>query len=103
MAFAEPMKCVKLFRETTMSIEMPNTSVEGGNIMVNGRADWSLGYSSADGKGALLVAIEAKKRPEFLKGEATFNINEVGGLRMVFSFMVAVMETAMKSTPNATP
>lgn len=32
-----------------------------------------------------------------------FDINRTGGLKMVFSFIVTMMETAMKSTPNASP
>jgi len=145
------MNPVKLFTESSLSIEMGNKSVPNGKIMVTGRADWALGYSTPGDEGTLLVAMEAKQRSEFSKGEAQliaylailrenrrrarktniitqgfysdgtrfvfiyitadgiieesdiFNIDKKEGLRMIFSFIVAMMETAMKSTPNATP
>jgi hypothetical protein len=148
---AEPTKPVKLFTESSLSIEMGNKSVPNGKILVTGRADWALGYNNPGDEGTLLVAMEAKQRSEFSKGEAqliaylailrenrrramktnittqgfysdgtrfaficitadgtveesdAFNINRTGGLKMVFSFIVTMMETAMKSTPNATP
>jgi hypothetical protein len=68
--FAEPAKRVSLFTETMMSVEVPDKSVPGGKTLVCGRADWSLGYSSLGSEGALLIAMEAKKREEFSKGEA---------------------------------
>jgi hypothetical protein len=134
-----------------MSIEVLDKSVPCGKILVCGRADWSLGYSSLGSEGALLVAMEAKRREEFSRGEAQliaylailrehrrragkinvvtqgfysdgtrfafvcitadgtieqssiFDTNDIGGLQTVFSFIVAMIETAMKSTPNATP
>lgn len=151
MQAAEPMNPVKLFTESSLSIEIGNKSVPNGKIVVTGRADWALGYSTPGDEGTLLVAMEAKQRSEFSKGEAqliaylailrenrrrarktniitqgfysdgtrfvfiyitaegiieesdSFNIDKKEGLRMVFSFIVAMMETAMKSTPNATP
>jgi hypothetical protein len=151
MPAVEPMNPVKLFTESSLSIEMGNKSVPNGKIVVTGRADWALGYSTPGDEGTLLVAMDAKQRSEFSKGEAqliaylailrenrqrarktniitqgfysdgtrfvfiyitaegiikesdSFNIDKKEGLRMVFSFIVAIMETAMKSTPNATP
>jgi hypothetical protein len=145
-----PTKPVKLFPEPTVSVEIQNRSV-GKKFLVSGRADWALGYSSVGDDGALLIAIEAKQRSDFSRGEAQliaylailrenrrrtrktnvitqgfysdgarfafigitadgtieqssiFDIDEKGGLRMVFSFIVTMMETAMKNTPNATP
>jgi hypothetical protein len=43
---------------------------KNGEFLVTGRADWALGYSNAGDEGTLLVAIEAKQRSEFSKGEA---------------------------------
>jgi hypothetical protein len=151
MPAAEPMKRVKLFPESSLSIEMRNKLITNGKILVTGRAGWALGYSSAGDKGTLLVAMEAKQRSEFSRGEAQliaylailrehrlrarktniitqgfysdgmrfaficitadgiieksaiFEINFARDLKMVFNFIVTMMETAMKSTPNATP
>jgi len=148
---AEPMKHVKLFPESSLSAEISNKLVPNGKILVTGRADWTLGYGTAGDEGALLIAMEAKQRSEFSKGEAQliaylailrenrvrakktnlitqgfysdgarfaficitadgiiqesaiFNIDHVWDLKMVFNFIVTMMETAMKSTPNATP
>lgn len=145
------MKPVKLFTETTLSVEIGNNSVPNGKIIVTGRADWTLGYNNPGDEGTLFVAMEAKQRSEFSKGEAqliaylailrenrlrarktntttqgfysdgtrfvfvcikadgvieesdTFDIGRTGGLKMVFSFIISMMETAMKSTPNTTP
>ena len=151
MLAAEPMKRVKLFPESSLSVEMPNKLVPNGKILVTGRADWALGYGTAGDEGTLLIAMEAKQRSEFSKGEAQliaylailrenrlrarktniitqgfysdgtrfaficitadgiieksaiFNIDLARDLKMVFNFIVTMMETAMKSTPNATP
>jgi len=144
----EPMKRVTLFPEFSLSVQMDNMN---GKFLVAGRADWALGYSNAGDEGALLIAIEAKQRSEFSKGEAQliaylailresrlrakktniitqgfysdgerfaficitanggieqspiFNINWEEDLKIVFNFIVTMMETAMKSTPNASP
>lgn len=136
---------MKIYPESTISVEVPNGSVPNGKIRVSVRADWTIGSSSKDGDNALLVAIEAKKQSAFglgylavlrenrrKAGEAnivaqgfysdglhyefrcikedgtvlrssTFNIIDETGLKMVFSFTGAMLETAMKSTPTATP
>ena len=70
MLAVELMKRVKLFPESSLSVEMPNKLVPNGKILVTGRADWALGYSTAGDEGTLLIAIEAKQRSEFSKGEA---------------------------------
>jgi hypothetical protein len=75
---AEPMKRVKLFPESSLSIEIHNELVQNSKILVTGRADWSLeystagkmGYSTAGDEGNLLIAIEAKQESEFSKGKA---------------------------------
>ena len=151
MPAAEPIKRVKLFPEASLSIEMRNKLIPNGKILVTGLADWALGYSTAGDEGTLLVAIEAKQRSEFSKGEAQliaylailrehrlrarktniitqgfysdgmrfaficitadgiieksaiFEINFARELKIVFNFIVTMMETAMKSTPNVTP
>jgi len=151
MPAAEPMKRVKLFPESSLSIQMRNKLVPNGKILVTGRADWPMGYSTAGDEGTLLVAMEAKQRSEFSKGEAqliaylailrehrlrarktniitqgfysdgmrftficitadgiieksaTFEINFERDLKIVFNFIVTMMETAMKSTLNASP
>jgi hypothetical protein len=148
---AESMQHVMLFPEASMSVEMPNKSIPDGRFLVTGRVDWALGYSTAGDEGALLIAMVAKQRSEFGKGEAqliaylailrenrlrakkvnittqgfysdgsrfaficitadgnierssTFDIDFGRDLKMVFNFIVTIMETAMKSTPNATP
>jgi hypothetical protein len=147
----EPMKRVKLFPESSLSVKMRNKLVPNGRILVTGRADWALGYSTAGDEGTLLIAIEAKQRSEFSKGEAQliaylailrenrlrarktniitqgfysdgsrfaficiiadgtierspiFDIEFERDLRIAFNFIVTMMETAMKSTPNVTP
>jgi hypothetical protein len=146
-----PKKPIKLYPESTISVEVPNLSVPNSRFLVSGRADWAMGYSSKDEDGALLVAVEAKQRSEFSTGESqlitylailrenrrragktniitqgfysdgtrfgfvcikdsgaivqspTWDTQAGGGLRMVFSFIVAMLETALKSTPTATP
>lgn len=153
MLASEPVKRVKLFPESSLSIEMPSKLVPNCKILVTGRADWAMGYSTARNKdkGTLLVAIEMKRRSEFSKGEAQliaylailrenrlrakktniitqgfysdgtrfafiyiaadgiirqstiFNTNRERDLKLVFNFIITMMETAMKSTPNATP
>jgi hypothetical protein len=151
MLAAEPMKRVRLFPESSLSVEMPNKLVPNGKILVTGRADWTLGYGTARDEGTLLIAMEAKQRSEFSKGEAQliaylailrenrlrakktniitqgfysdgarfafiyitadgiieksaiFDINLARDLKIVFNFIVTMMETAMKRTPNATP
>jgi len=130
---------------------MRNKSVPDGKFLVTGRADWALGYGKAGDEGTLPIAIEARQRSEFSKGEtqliaylailrenrlrakktniitqgfysdssrfafiritaggtieqsSIFNIDFERDLKMVFNFIVTMMETAMKSTPNATP
>lgn len=142
---------IKLYPESTISVEIPNPSIPNSKFLVSGRADWALGYSSKDEDGALLVAVEAKQRSEFGAGESqliaylailrekrlkagktniitqgfysdgtrfgfvyikddgtivqspTWDIRAAGGLRMVFSFIVAMLETALKSTPTSAP
>ncbi|MCJ1475906.1 hypothetical protein MMC13_004570 [Lambiella insularis] len=146
-----PRKPIKLYPESTISVEVPNRSVPNSRFLVSGRADWAMGYSLKDEDGALLVAVEAKQRSEFSTGESqlitylailrenrrragktniitqgfysdgtrfgfvcikdsgaivqspTWDTQAVGGLSMVFSFIVAMLETALKSTPTATP
>jgi hypothetical protein len=49
---------------------MPNKLVPNGKILVTARADWALGYDTAGDEGTLLIAMEAKQRSEFSKGEA---------------------------------
>ena len=151
MLAAELLKHVKLFPEASLSVEMRNKSVPDGKFLVTGRADWALGYGKAGDEGTLPIAIEARQRSEFSKGEtqliaylailrenrlrakktniitqgfysdssrfafiritaggtieqsSIFNIDFERDLKMVFNFIVTMMETAMKSTPNATP
>ena len=146
-----PRKPIKLYTESTISVEVPSRSAPNKKLLVTGRADWAVGYSSKDEDGALLVALEAKQRSEFSSGESqliaylailrenrrkagktniitqglysdgvrfafvyidndgtivqspTWDIEAEGGLSMVFSFIVAMLETALKSTPTATP
>jgi hypothetical protein len=146
-----PQKPIKLYPESTISVEIPNRSVPKSKFLVSGRADWTMGYSSKNEDGALLVAVEAKQRSEFGAGESqliaylailrenrrragktniitqgfysdgtrfgfvcikddgtimqspTWDTRAPGGLGMVFSFIVAMLETALKSTPNASP
>ena len=57
-----PKKHVKLYSESTISVEIPDRSSPNSKFLVSGRADWALGYSSKDEDGALLVAVEAKQR-----------------------------------------
>lgn len=151
MPALEPIKRVKLFPESSLSVEMRNKLVPNGRFLVTGQADWALGYSTARDEGTLLIAIEAKQRSEFSRGEAQliaylailrenrlrakktniitqgfysdgsrfafiritadgtierssiFNIDFEGDLKISFNFIVTMMETAMKSTPNVTP
>jgi len=151
MPAAEPIKRIKLFPESSLSIEMRNKLIPHGKILVTGRADWAMGYSTVGDEGTLLIAMEAKQRSEFSRGEAQliaylailrenrlrarktnimtqgfyrdgtrfafihitadgiieksaiFEINFARDLKMVFNFIVTMMETAMKSTPNASP
>jgi hypothetical protein len=146
---AEPTRRVRLFPEASLSIEMCDPFVPHRKILVTGRADWAFGYSKDGDDGALLVAIEAKQRSEFSKGESQliaylailrenrlrakktniitqgfysdgsryafmcitangtinrsriFDIGLAGDLKMIFNFILTLMETAMKSTPNA--
>lgn len=150
-ANTQPLKHVKLFPEASISIEMCNESVPNSKFLVTGRADRALGYGTAGDEGTLLVAMEAKQRSEFSKGETQliaylailrenrlrmrktnvvtqgfysdgsrfaficitadgtiersliFDIEYEKGLKTVFNFIVTMMDTAMKSTPNATP
>ena len=146
-----PKKRIKLYPESTISVEVPDRSTPHSKFLISGRADWAMGYSSKNGDGALLVAVEAKKRSEFSSGEAqlitylailrenrrkagktniitqgffsdgirfgficikdngvvlhspTCDTEARGGLSMVFSFIVAMLETSLKSTPTTTP
>jgi len=146
-----PKKPIKLYPESTISVEFPNGSVPNSRVLVSGRADWAMGYSSKDEDGALLVAVEEKQRSAFGAGESrlitylailrenrrragktniitqgfysdgtrfgfvcirdsgaivqspTWDTGAEGGLSMVFSFIVAMLETALKSTPTTTP
>jgi len=148
---AEPTKHVRLFPEASLSIEMCDPVAPHRKILVNGRADWAFGYSKDRDDGALLIAIEAKQRSEFSKGEAqliaylailrenrlrakktnsviqgfysdgsqyafvsitangTINLSRTFytripyDLKMIFNFVITMMETAMKSTLNASP
>jgi hypothetical protein len=151
MLAAELMQQVALFPEASLSVEMRNNSVPDSKFLVTGRADWAFGYDTTGNEGALLIAMEAKQRSEFSKGEAQliaylailrenrlrsrktniitqgfysdgsrfaficitadgtierssiFDIELETDLKIVFSFIVTMMETAMKSTPNAMP
>lgn len=146
---AEPIKHVKLFPEASLSIEMYDPFVPYRKILVTGRADWAFGYSTAGDEDAPLIAIEAKQRLEFSRGEAQlitylailrenrlrareaniitqgfysdgswfaficitasgtvnrsriFDTGLASDLKMVFNFIITMMETAMKSIPNA--
>jgi hypothetical protein len=148
---AQSMQHVMLFPEAPLSVEMPNKSVPNSKFLVTGLADWALGYGTAGDEGALLIAMEAKQRTEFSKGEpqliaylailrenrlrakktnittqgfysdgtrfafiyitedgiieksAVFDTDFGSHLKIVFNFIITMMETAMKSTPNATP
>jgi hypothetical protein len=151
MLAVELIKRVKLFPEPFLSVKMRNKLVPNGRFLVTGRADWALGYNTARDEGTLLIAIEARQRSEFSKGEAQliaylailrenrlrtkktniitqgfysdgtrfvfiyiaadgiirqstiFNINRERDLKVVFNFIITMIETAMKSTPNAIP
>jgi hypothetical protein len=151
MLAVELIKRVKLFPEPFLSVKMRNKLVPNGRFLVTGRADWALGYNTARDEGTLLIAIEARQRSEFSKGEAQliaylailrenrlrarktniitqgfysdgswfaficitadgtiersqiFEIDFERDLKMVFNFIVTMMETAMKSTSNASP
>jgi hypothetical protein len=70
MPAVEPMKRVKLFPESSLSIEMRNKLVPNGKILVTGRADWALGYGTAGEEASLLIAMEAKQKSEFSRGQA---------------------------------
>ena len=146
-----PKKPIKLYPESTISVEIPNRSVLNSKFLVSARADWAMGYSSKGEDGALLVAVEAKQRSGFSTAESqlitylailrenrrragktsiitqgyysdstrfgfvcirdsgaivqspTWDTQAEGGLGMVFSFIVAMLETALKSNPTATP
>jgi len=54
MPAAEPMKRVKLFPESSMSIEMHNKLIPNSKFLVTGRADWALGYSTAGDNGTFI-------------------------------------------------
>ena len=54
----------------------------------------------SDGTRFAFVCITAD---ETIEQSAIFTINLARDLKMVFNFIVSMMETAMKSTPNATP
>jgi hypothetical protein len=60
------MKRVKVFPESSLSIEMHDYKLN--SIFVTGRADWALGYNLGADDGTLLVAME-KRRNEFSTGE----------------------------------
>ena len=146
-----PKKSLKLYPETTISVDVPNRSVPDSKFLVSGRADWAMGYSPKDEDGALLVAVVAKQRSEFSSGESelitylailrekrrragktdlitqgfysdgtrfefvyirdsgvivqspTWDIRAEEGFGMVYSFIIAMQETALKSIPTATP
>lgn len=51
--------------QNPLSVEMPNKLVPNGRILVT-----ALGHGSAGDEGTLLLAMEAKQRPEFSYGEA---------------------------------
>lgn len=67
MLGVELMKRVKLFPASSLFVKMRNKLVPNGRILVSGRADWALGYSTAGDEGTLLIGIEAKQRSGFLK------------------------------------
>ena len=144
-------KPLKLYPESSISVEISDPSVPNSSFLVSGRADWAVGYGSKAEDGALLVAMEAKQRSEFSTGESQlitylailrehrrragktnlitqgfysdgsrfgfisieddgriwqsqiWETRTRGGLKMVFSFIVAMLETAMKNTPTASP
>ena len=136
-----------LFPESNVSVSIKMDQAE---FLITGRADWAMGYKAMGDEGSLLIAIEAKQRSEFSKGEAQltaylailrenrrrakkvnhrtqgfysdgtrfcflciteegmfkssriFDI-ERGDLKAVFSYIINMMETAMKMTPTVTP
>lgn len=47
-----PKRPVRIYSESTISVEVPNESVPNGKICVSGRADWTIGYGSKDVDGA---------------------------------------------------
>lgn len=65
-----PMHRVKLFPETSLSIEVDDLHKSNHKFRVTGRADWAFGYNANGDGGSLLVAIEAKQISEFSRGEA---------------------------------
>jgi len=117
----DSMKRVTLFLESAVYIEMLNKLVPNANgkLIITGQADWALGYSPLGSEGSLLIAIEAKQRSKFSEGEnqliaylaadgivqqsRIFNVNFRRDLKIVFNFIITMMETAMKSTLTAMP
>lgn len=145
------IKPLKAYSESTIIVEVSNRSNPNNRFFASGRADWTMGYSSKDEDGALLVAVEAKQRSEFSSGESqlitylailrenrrragktniitqgfysdgirfefvtikdsgdivqspTWDICVEGGLSMIFSYIVAMLEGALKSTPTISP
>ena len=148
-AISTSPKPLRFYPECTISVDMPNPSDENSKFIISGRADWALGYDSKEG--ALLVAVEAKKRSELMQGQAQLlaylcilrehrrragktntviqgfysdgnlywfmclkddgtvmqslptHVRSPEGANMAFSFIIAMMEAASKSTPNASP
>ena len=142
---------LKLYPESSISVEFSRPAPPNSKIVVTGRADWAVGYSGGDEDGALLVAMEAKQRAAFGSGESqlvaylailrekrkraekinivtqgfysdgnrfafmsikgngsiiqspTYDTRATDGLNMIFSFVVTMLETAMKSTPTTSP
>ncbi len=148
---ATPRKPVKFYPESTISVLVPDRFAPDKKFLVTGRADWAFGYSSKDEDGALLAALEAKKKSEFGSGQSQliaylaiirenrrkagrtnkitqgfysdgdcfaficidndgciltspiWDVRANGGLNMVYSFIIAMLENALKSSPTVTP
>ena len=63
-----PKQRIKSYPDSTISVEVPDQSIPTGKLLVSGRADWAMGYSS-DEDGALLAVVVAKRRSEWTAGE----------------------------------
>jgi hypothetical protein len=139
-----------VFTEAKLSVELPGDDGDT-KIVLNGRADWAVGYNSRLETGNFLVAIEAKQKSELSRGAAQLlaylailrenrirkkktNITSQGfysdgrtfvfmsidndgtvyesemyqrrtedGLNTIYSFIVALLTSAMRSSPTVSP
>lgn len=144
-----------VFPELELSVTILDPSHPTYVIRIAGRADWALGYGARDDAltGAVLIAVEAKRRENFGQAEAqlltylailrelrinagkqnpvvqgfftdgaryTFmaikndgevlrsrpyevNVHDQGDLKIVYNFIVTLLETACRSTPTTSP